>query len=737
MKSKIAFLISLIIATAFLVLGISAVFQEKAKTDNLTLSNLYQPVNYENNLAGNDILKGGAVNFEFKAKYNNLGQIQFLFDNHNRINSDVLIFYIKEKGSNNWYSQNYHDTSKMDIGQFYPFGFLPIKDSKDKTYEVRIVSRDGIPGNSVSLSGTVNQYQLVYYFPLSFLKQNVRFVPLFMYQKLENYVALLNIDDLIFLTLCLVASVIVIFPVISFVRRFSSFTKFELYLKNVLIQNCGIFLLIFFYALSHIQFLTYSQYWDAKLYYSAIVNASTKLPDLSHFLQNINIWGHASMGYVTLMGISQLIQNNNVYLLNTENLILAMCAIWAFYKIFLFFFNNRKLEAILTTAIFAFNPLFYATSISLSLDFPVLVFEVLAFSAFLYKKYFSFFFWSVLLIFSKETGLLIYGSFIAGYFLLYEVKRLFSGFLKFDYKKYIIFIIPMFLFGLFLFSNHWQFWTARQSFLDISGSPSFIWNDNGLFGFGINSTNIAARTVQMFIMNFSWLFSLIVLASVVKCQIFGEDLLRNLSDKKKDLVRIFTFVMIIFIIFNFIYIVMSFSRYVVENVFFFTIISYVCLDYLFFRSKKLRTIILLVIAVLFIIQTFKALDPSVQILYGTRDTTKDSPSALWGAADGLVYNAQFAYIDKLSEMIINNSRGSFLIRQDLDVYFFEKISFQAKVSDIARMQNIKTANIIYVYVPWFSDRETDLDKLKKYYNVKYFKTLSVGGYYAELYRLEK
>jgi len=735
MKSKIAFWISVTITLILLFFGIFIIFQEKTKIYNFVPSNIHQSVRYPKNVTYN-ILKGKEVDFEFDAKYNNLGETQFLFDGNERTNTDVIIFGIREKGSGNWYYQNSYSTAKIASGQFYTFGFPLISNSKGKTYELKIFSTNGSVHNSISLSKTVKEYQAIYNFPLSFLKQNKNFISVFLFQKVENYLASIYFSDLIFLTFWLAASAILTFSAVAFVEKLSGFAKFKLYFKNTITKNYSILLLIFLYILSHIQFLSYSQYWDAEFYYNVIVSVSKHIGDSVHFFQNFNILGHPSMGYTTLLAISQNIQNDNVYLLNIENLILAVLAIFAFYKIFLFFFKDRKLEAILTTAIFAFNPLFYATSISLNLDFPVLVFEVLAVYSFLYKKNLSFVIWSILLIFSKETGFLIYGSFIGGYLLISEIKRLVAHKNKFDYKKYLVFIIPVFLFVLYLFSNHWKLW-SNQGPSDISTSASFVWNNNEVFSFGINSINIYTRLVQMFVMNFGWLLSLVVLASLIKSLLLREDILEKMSGENKDFIRMFIFVMLIFTTFNLIYIVMPFSRYVVENVFFFSIISYVSLNYLIPKSKKWRIVILLIVSSLFVIQTFKAIDPSVNVLYGNKHMSENISSLFFGMADGLVYNAQFAYLDKLSDLIIKETKGDYLIRDDANEYFFKNIPFQTRVSDITKIQNPKPDKIVYVHFPWFSDWDTDLNKLRKYYNVSYIKTLKFAGYTAELYSLEK
>jgi len=230
---------------------------------------------------------------------------------------------------------------------------------------------------------------------------------------------------------------------------------------------------------------------------------------------------------------------------------------------------------------------------------------------------------------------------------------------------------------------------------------------------------------------------LVILASLIKSLLLREDILGKMSGENKDFIRVFIFVMLMFTLFNLIYIVMPFSRYVVENVFFLTIIFYVCLDYLVPRTRRLRTFLFLVLSILFCIQTFKDIDPSVKILYGRRQMAQNVSSPFFGMADGLVYNAQFAYFDKLSDLVIKETRGTYLVRDDANEYFFKNIPFQIRVSDIDKIKNLELGNIVFVHFPWFLRKDESLKELGKYYNVNYIKTLNVAGYTAELYSLGK
>lgn len=734
-KSVISWIIPSLVALIFMCLGIYGLLNGKTIMFNLENSNLYQSILYDRGTIGAEILRDDPLKFEFKANFNNLGEVQFLLDNRNMTTPDMITFRIREKGSDNWYSENSYDTSTMKAGYYYPFGFPFIKNSKGKTYEIEITSVNGSIGNSLLLENTTNFYQAIYNFPLSYLRQNKEFIPTFVYWKAVNYLSLLNFKDLLFLTIWLLMSIGIARRIKQIFREFRGLRKDKLSIINIILRNGGILLLLIVYVLSHIQFLSYSQYWDADVVYGVVRSSTGKFFDFVHFIDNFNVTGHPSVAYTSLMSISQDISYNSHYLLNIENLVLAVLAIWAFYKIFLYLFGNRKLEATLVTSVFAFNPLFYATSINLNFDFPVLVFGILALYSFLYKKPFMLIFWSILMVFSKETGLFLYGTFVGISFLVFDLRKVMSGVEKINFKKYAVFIIPIFLYVLYLACNSWQLW-SNQGCTSIVGPNSIVWS-NGKFCFSIDTGNIVVRIVELFIMNFNWILSLIITIACIKSFVCKRDLFDSLTIEKRRLVIAFMFTMLIFILFNFFYIVMPFPRYVVENTFFLIILSYICLNYLTLGHYKLKITLLTLLVILFSVQTFKDIDPSIKIIFGRREMAQNETSPFFGMADGLVYNAQFAYLDKLSDLILKETRGSILVGQDWNGYFFKNIPFEVRVKNINELKNPDLKRVIYVYFPWFSKKENDFSLINKYYSIKYIDTVSAGGYYAELYLLTK
>jgi len=99
-----------------------------------------------------EIHKGDVIFGEFKAKEDNLGIVSVRFKTFSRINDDILIFRIKEKGAKEWYYENLYKVDQFQPDDFFTFGFPIIKESKGKTYELSLTSTKGISKNAVAIS---------------------------------------------------------------------------------------------------------------------------------------------------------------------------------------------------------------------------------------------------------------------------------------------------------------------------------------------------------------------------------------------------------------------------------------------------------------------------------------------------------------------------------------------------------------------------------------------------------
>lgn len=76
--------------------------------------------------------------FNFFSPEDHLGAVIIPFDNNLRFPKGNLTFKIKEAGSDKWYYSVVIDMQQFVGLPRYPFGFLPIKNSQSKTFEIEL-----------------------------------------------------------------------------------------------------------------------------------------------------------------------------------------------------------------------------------------------------------------------------------------------------------------------------------------------------------------------------------------------------------------------------------------------------------------------------------------------------------------------------------------------------------------------------------------------------------------------
>lgn len=108
-----------------------------------------------NNLTYKKLYKGDKITGEFKAHEDNLGIISIRFKTSIKPpydKEDLIVFRIKERGITKWYYENTYKDGLIFNYPFYPFGFPPIQNSKNKYYDFEIESLNGNSINAVSIS---------------------------------------------------------------------------------------------------------------------------------------------------------------------------------------------------------------------------------------------------------------------------------------------------------------------------------------------------------------------------------------------------------------------------------------------------------------------------------------------------------------------------------------------------------------------------------------------------------
>jgi len=148
---------------------------------------VYQYSLPKQSLSGKDILAGEKIRGQFRASAKNLGTVAIKFDTHNKINWDLIIFRIREKGKSVWYSENTYRTDQIRQEVFWPFGFNLIGNSEGKPYEFEIESFEGIPGDAIAINSSQNSFIAKYSYPKQWLLKNKQEIPYFIKHKIVSF----------------------------------------------------------------------------------------------------------------------------------------------------------------------------------------------------------------------------------------------------------------------------------------------------------------------------------------------------------------------------------------------------------------------------------------------------------------------------------------------------------------------------------------------------------------------
>lgn len=132
----------------------------------------------------------------------------------------------------------------------------------------------------------------------------------------------------------------------------------EKYYKTISFKKANyLFGIILIFSIVKLFFIiNYLPRWDGSVYYHGILNGIKNFDfSLIPYLYHFRLLVHSCYAYFSYLSIGQFLDLGNVYLLNIQHHILAIVAIYCFYKIISKFFPNTSIvELSIITLIFSF-----------------------------------------------------------------------------------------------------------------------------------------------------------------------------------------------------------------------------------------------------------------------------------------------------------------------------------------------------------------------------------------------
>jgi len=524
----------------------------------------------------------------------------------------------------------------------------------------------------------------------------------------------------------------------------------------------GIVGVLLFTALLHLNFIDVSQIWDGYIYYAELLKALRETRSCQDFLHNFNIAGHPAMGYMALMAIGQLIDYGNPILLNGSNLLLLLLAMWAFYKILRFFSpaEDDRLEMLMITLLFALNPVLFGAAIFFNVDFPVAIFLVCVLYAILYEKFFLAGLFGLFLVFSKETGIILFGGIITLFIFVPILSR-------------FVTLLPFYpqAGAMIRFRDQWQsvalktIWVALPLPLSLYFwliyNSTKNWIGGPIVSLGWDGHIALTRLFQMLGMNFQWLLSLCILLALLRICFAKKNVLKELCGWEGR--SYYSGALIVlwggFVVMNLFLKTFTNVRYVLPAIIFLILFFSFSLKKLIIH-RSIRLAIITVITVLTGWQVFQTVDPVSRAFFGMvpfgnhqilKMTAVTGECCGRAGRDQLVYNSEFAMIPRLLDKmyaeipitgesnIIVNPLANFNIFTPVDRVTRKRTmkSGDAFFPHVYGFERIVRGDLpergYYVYMPWMEDAKKELDFIRYFFDVQDKKVIAINGYSLEVY----
>lgn len=151
----------------------------------------------------------------------------------------------------------------------------------------------------------------------------------------------------------------------------------------------------------------YIPLWDGRIYSECVVDATRNLLDVGGY----RCAGHISQSYVALLVLAQRFAAGSPIPMLAMNALLLALGAGALFRLLRVVFPSpeHRVERSLVVAAFLVHPVILASAVQPGLDFGMLIFSICALAAVLEGRRWAVVLFGVLLVFSKEPGVLVYG----------------------------------------------------------------------------------------------------------------------------------------------------------------------------------------------------------------------------------------------------------------------------------------------------------------------------------------
>lgn len=514
------------------------------------------------------------------------------------------------------------------------------------------------------------------------------------------------------------------------------------------------------------------QRWDSAVYYSGIHAACLNFNFTVESVWNyFRLASHPTLSYTFFMSIGEFLFPAKVTGVLIITMLMTAAALVLIYKMLRGYWCHLSASmAMAFTLVISVIPLFWGTSSYVNVDYTLVLFFIYLMYAEYRGQTIMMTFWTIALLLNKETGWMI----VAGYYMVYLLKqwrgvkgeRISLKMVDF-LRNRVVWIILVGLLAVcvyVIFQGGLTGWygvgTTRSMF---ASKESIAEKGMAVNAFGIYAAYIVHRMAQIFVLNFMWIPTVIVIVSIIyiiATHADGWKKIHNIGG------MIGAFVM--FVLFSGIYITFALTRYTIFSTVILWLIALLLMNYVW--GPVISNIKILgacaVIILLLTVQNFVYIDPLSNAVFDRLDSGKgsilstDMNTAYYG--DSLVNSYRYSYLDKLLDKMLadadyNDNKQIVLWSSSEDQTFIsdayafpvgwnkekqervlmdeKAISGQTEIVplNMVPLQNIQAGEplggeAILYFLPYYERNEEEyLSSLREYYQISDRKEVSNWG----------
>lgn len=482
---------------------------------------------------------------------------------------------------------------------------------------------------------------------------------------------------------------------------------------------------------------------DGSYYYKEIVKACNNFDfTWSQYINGFRIAGHPTQGYMSILAIGEFLFPGLYFGVIIMNLILAVISAYCILGIMTEVLTNISYKYIMISSMLISSiPLYMGTFSYFNPDMGVVYFFLIGVYCFIRGKYLLLLFALLFLCLTKEIGMVIAASFLAGIILEFLWEKRKSIKQKINIKNMVILSAILFFLAVFISIGAYyvlggKLWNYQREEIEYFST------------FGIYPEFIGFKLKEYFLLNFNWIAVLIILScciikfvrkekiafSGVKRYVFGGCLLAYLAVA----------------VFYCIYITFQHPRYTVILDVMLWVSALVILGYAIGDfGKKVKQLPLIFLSLLLFAQSYFTLDPLSLLLFKGQDTGCGKILEIYsdfigyfGPGDPLIYNNHYRYLERTYTSLfddINYDGNMDIIKFGTVGYLggeHDEISWDMKrktrtwVSNnntvVFRIVNgydlgkkeVKNKEAVYVCIPQYGgNSEEELKILAEYYDI--------------------